>query len=214
MAKPAITMGKNVAKYIDKMKEFMNNPMPAPAGPRFGPKGDMRRQALIEAGYRVVFAQGLGALTFRAVAQEARVPLGSASYYFTDKNALLLEIVAFARKRVADHYAGLEAEVTAGRPWREALAAHVAWITSSDHMALRRDYEMFLIGFQDPALHEISRHWITLENPALRRLLPEDLRLTVCYVLEGIYLAAAKTERCFTATEVLAILQQIGAPRS
>lgn len=171
----------------------------------------MRRQALIEAGYRVVFAQGLGALTFRATAREARVPLGSASYYFHDKNALLLEIVALARKRISDHYATMEAEVAAGRPWREALAAHVAWATSCDRIALRRDYEMFLIGFQDPRLAEISKRWITLENPALARLLPAAVRQTVCLVLEGIFLAAAKTDRQFSATEVLQILHQIGA---
>ena len=180
--------------------------------PRVGHKGDLRRQAIIEAGYRVVIANGLGALTFRAVASEASVPLGSASYYFPDKISLLREVVTYARLRVSGNYDALEAKVADGKPWREALAEHVAWETSVDRQALRLDYEMFLSGFQDAALAEISRRWMTMENPALARILPKQLWLTVCYLLEGIYLTAAKTEKEFTVAEVLAILNQVGSP--
>lgn len=179
---------------------------------RFGPKGDARRSALIEAGYRVVLAHGLAGLTFRAVAAEAGVPLGSASYYFADKNVLLFEIISLARHRVLQAYEAVEARVVAGTPWIVALSEHVAWVTSENYQALVRDYEMFLYGFEHPELVELSKSWIILSHPSLRRILPPDLLAPVGYLLEGMFLAAAKTGRQFTADEVRHILGRMDAP--
>lgn len=186
----------------------------APEAPesRFGPKGDARRRRLIEAGYRIVLEQGLAGLTFRAVAAGAKVPLGSASYYFTDKNALLLEIIRFARARVLAHYRRAEERILAGVPWIEALADHVAWVTGEDQRALARDYEMFLYGFDHPDLTETSKSWITQANPSLRRILPPDLLAPVSYMLEGMFLTSAKTGQRFTAEDVRRIFRQLVQP--
>ena len=182
---------------------------PAQLGGRFSAKGDVRRTAIIQAGYRVVQASGLAGLTFRAVALEAGVPLGSTSYYFADKNILLVEIVRFARQRVFDHYAKLAAETEAGKPWIEVLAAYVEWVTTEDHSALVRDYEMFLYGFDTEELLELSRGWIFYSNPIFTRIVPADVADSVSYLLEGVFLTAAKTGKMFSAREIAALLHRL-----
>lgn len=181
---------------------------------RFGPKGDARRRRLIEAGYRIVLDQGMAGLTFRAVASGAKVPLGSASYYFSDKNALLLEVIRFARARVLARYHRTEERILAGVPWIEALADHVAHVTGEDQRALARDYEMFLYGFDHPDLTETSKSWITQSNPSLRRILPPDLLAPVSYMLEGMFLTSAKTGQRFSTEEVQGIFRHLVQPGS
>jgi len=50
-----------------------------------------RRTALIDAAIEVLAAQGARGLTFRAVDQEAGVPIGTASNYFANRDALLMQ---------------------------------------------------------------------------------------------------------------------------
>ena len=176
---------------------------------RYSAKGDVRRTAIIQAGYRVVQASGIAGLTFRAVAQEAGVPLGSTSYYFADKNLLLVEIVRFARERIFDHYAKLAAETGAGKSWIDVLAAHVEWVTTEDHKALVRDYEMFLYGFETEELIELSRGWIFYSNPIFTQIVPADVAASVSYLLEGVFLTAAKTGKMFSASEIAALLHRL-----
>ena len=47
---------------------------------------------------RVIVAGGLAGLTHRAVADEAKVPLGSTTYYFADRNDLLVAAMEVAIK--------------------------------------------------------------------------------------------------------------------
>ncbi|WP_127548796.1 TetR/AcrR family transcriptional regulator [Actinoplanes sp. OR16] len=53
------------------------------------PKNPERRQALADAGLRVLAAAGARGLTHRAVDTEAGVPVGTASNYFRSRDALL-----------------------------------------------------------------------------------------------------------------------------
>ncbi|MFD8247258.1 TetR/AcrR family transcriptional regulator [Nocardia sp. NPDC059691] len=51
-----------------------------------------RRQALLDASIEVLAREGARGLTFRAVDQEARVPAGTASNYFPNRDALLVQV--------------------------------------------------------------------------------------------------------------------------
>jgi TetR/AcrR family transcriptional regulator, regulator of biofilm formation and stress response len=53
-----------------------------------------RRQLIISAAAELSFRIGLGALTHRAVAEEANVPLGSTTYYFASISDIQLEVVS------------------------------------------------------------------------------------------------------------------------
>ncbi|MBF6149117.1 TetR family transcriptional regulator [Nocardia nova] len=51
-----------------------------------------RRQALLDASIEVLAREGARGLTFRAVDQEAGVPAGTASNYFPNRDALLVQV--------------------------------------------------------------------------------------------------------------------------
>ena len=72
------------------------------------PKGAARRDALLDAVIRLLESDGPSAVTHRAVAREAGVPLAAATYYFASIDDLLVtamkraveqqgDIAAFAR---------------------------------------------------------------------------------------------------------------------
>ena len=58
-------------------------------------KGAHRKTAIIDATLRIIGRHGIQGVSMRAVAAEAAVPLGTATYYFSDKDELLE--AAFAR---------------------------------------------------------------------------------------------------------------------
>ena len=64
------------------------------------PKGETRRDALIEAAARLLVREGLRSLTHRAVAAEAGLPLASTTYYFAD----LDELEAAAARQLAEDW--------------------------------------------------------------------------------------------------------------
>ncbi|WP_030162260.1 TetR/AcrR family transcriptional regulator [Glycomyces sp. NRRL B-16210] len=51
-----------------------------------------RRAALVDAAIEVLAAQGARGLTFRAVDQQAKVPVGTASNYFASRDELLMQV--------------------------------------------------------------------------------------------------------------------------
>jgi DNA-binding transcriptional regulator YbjK len=79
----------------------------APAGR--SAKGEQRRAAIVAAAAELVVETGFGALSHRAVARRAGVPLASTTYYFTS----LEELVDLAMAQLAER-------------WREAAAAALA----------------------------------------------------------------------------------------
>ena len=64
-------------------------------------RGARRRETIIEAAAALIERQGYDALTHRAVAAEAAVPLGSTTYYFTSLADLRRDAVALLVEREA-----------------------------------------------------------------------------------------------------------------
>lgn len=58
-------------------------------------KGAKRKSEIIDAALRIIGREGLQGVSMRTVAAEASIPLGTAMYYFTDKDELIE--AAFAR---------------------------------------------------------------------------------------------------------------------
>jgi DNA-binding transcriptional regulator YbjK len=66
------------------------------------PRGAARRQALLRAAITVVGEDGPDALTHRAVAERAGVPLSATTYYFDSKDDLFREAVSLAAAEEVD----------------------------------------------------------------------------------------------------------------
>ena len=59
-------------------------------------KGERRREDLLRATLRLIGARGADAVTHRAVAEEAGVPLSATTYYFASKEELLEQSLLMA----------------------------------------------------------------------------------------------------------------------
>ncbi|MBN9325842.1 MAG: TetR family transcriptional regulator, partial [Cellulomonas sp.] len=69
--------------------------------------GERKREQILDASVRVFGTGGASAVTHRAVAKVAHVPLGSTTYYFTDRDDLLLQTMAHAREAEAVRLASI-----------------------------------------------------------------------------------------------------------
>src|ERR671912_2321759 len=61
-------------------------------------KGERRRDEILQATLRVIGARGADAVTHRAVAEEAGVPLSATTYYFASKEELLEQTLLMAAR--------------------------------------------------------------------------------------------------------------------
>jgi AcrR family transcriptional regulator len=91
------------------------------AGPQRGPqkRSKRTRQAILEAALRVIARRGVGASTFREVANDAEVSLGVVTYHFPNRRDLLT--AAFALHLETTDQRGSSFSEEHGRALREKL---------------------------------------------------------------------------------------------
>jgi len=93
-------------------------------------KGERRREEILRATLRVIGAHGADAVTHRAVAAEADVPLSATTYYFASKDELLEQTLLMAAREETERIERLvldlaPQELTAS-DWAAAVAAMIA----------------------------------------------------------------------------------------
>ncbi|MEV4127378.1 TetR family transcriptional regulator C-terminal domain-containing protein [Nocardia sp. NPDC049707] len=83
---------------------------------------DERRRHITEAALRLVVEKGLAAVTFRKVAAEARLNIGSVRHYFADHESLVVATVTAAGDRMGQR---LARHAVPRRPVGEAARRHL-----------------------------------------------------------------------------------------
>jgi DNA-binding transcriptional regulator YbjK len=127
-------------------------------------RGRARRTAILDAAIEVVARDGTGAVTHRAVAKLAKVPLAATTYYFASRDDLLLEAFRHLTARRMAAYdaalailpAKLSAEVAAAG-WAHALAE----LLTHEPAAVVAEFEMHLEGSRRAQLRAIHHAWET-----------------------------------------------------
>jgi DNA-binding transcriptional regulator YbjK len=126
-------------------------------------RGEQRRTELLSATLRVIVRDGVGGVTYRAVAAEAHASHGSILYYFGSREALLHDVMVDVARRNAATLEAYWSEIAeqAHDPLQFAalLSRH-----SAQHLAGDRDmgiavYELQLAAARDPALRDVLRNW-------------------------------------------------------
>ncbi|WP_153032307.1 TetR/AcrR family transcriptional regulator [Amycolatopsis sp. YIM 10] len=108
------------------------------------------RRALLEAAIRVVAAQGLRGLTYRAVAAEAGVTHGSVRYHFGDRDTLIEEALTFCVER------GIEGvELTLDESGFDDFAAGIVAMVAAAPEAQAFQYELALESRRRPELRPV-----------------------------------------------------------
>jgi DNA-binding transcriptional regulator YbjK len=142
------------------------------------PKGEARREAIVRAALALIGERGLDAVTHRALADRAGVPLSATTYWFASKDAILQEALLLAAReeverleRVVLELAPQELDVSR---WAGAVAAELAAEMEDDparHVAFT---ELILEGTRRPWLREEVARW----EDAFLRLAELGLRAT------------------------------------
>jgi len=138
-------------------------------------RGVQRRSALIEAAAGLLLEEGLTAITHRAVATRAGLPLASTTYYFTSADDLRDE----ALQHVAEAWSGRARAVVDALPAQldaagaaEAVVGIIGADAPSQEMLLM--YERYLEAGRHQRLRAVVVTW----NTDLKALVQEVLRRT------------------------------------
>lgn len=156
------------------------SPATAPAGRARGrvprtSSGRRKREQILEASVRVFGAGGATAVTHRAVAAEANVPLGSMTYYFTDRGDLLLQTMGHARRaeavRLKEIVDGLTGPLTVDSAV-DVLTEMFFDKTVADPLYDLALFEMFMEATRNETVREETRAWSRMIFDLVDRVLP------------------------------------------
>jgi len=163
------------------------------------PKGEARKESLIAAVLRLFEQDGAAAVTHRAVAREAGLPLAAATYYFESIDDLLLTALRSSTEQQVDMFRPLE-----GGGIREFAEGLVDWAHNHRSTALAQ-YELMFLAMRRPALREDAEIWYAaLENALQHTSLTEEKRRTAALAIDGLCLQMLwkHTPRTVDETEV------------
>ncbi|MBB5933647.1 TetR/AcrR family transcriptional regulator [Streptomyces zagrosensis] len=172
-----------------------------------------RRQRIIDAAIRIVAERGIEALSHRAAAAEADVPLGSTTYHF----ATLDELLVAALRQVCSE-PGM-----APLTWRRALEGKKSLTDavtdvlmdylSGDPGRARLEYELYLAALRREALQPIAAEWLDSMVELLTEHTGGEARARALLALaDGLVLQALLTGRRFERAEVREALARVLGP--
>jgi TetR/AcrR family transcriptional regulator, regulator of biofilm formation and stress response len=184
-------------------------------------RNEERRRQILEAAVRIIGRDGPSAVTHRAVAAEAGVPLAATTYYFSSKGQLFKEALTLS---VQADLAELEALVETLPPGLDDVGRFAQEIAGFLVSQLRRrrttvvaQYELVLEAAREPALRETARRSTDSYYRIFQEMLeragsadPEgDARLLLA-VLDGLLLEGLSAPRQeFTVDAVASQLRRV-----
>lgn len=137
--------------------------------------GQRKREQILDAAVRVFGTGGADGVTHRAVAREADVPLGSTTYYFTDRDDLLLQTMAHARAAESDRLAAIVDAVEGPIDLDRSVALLTEMFfdkTTADPLYDLALFEMFMEATRNDALRPVTRAWSEMIGSLVDRVLP------------------------------------------
>lgn len=163
--------------------------------------GQRKREQILDAAVRVFGTGGADGVTHRAVARAAEVPLGSTTYYFTDRDDLLLQTMAHARAAESDRLAAIVDAVEGPIDLDRSVALLTEMFfdkTTADPLYDLALFEMFMEATRNDALRPVTRAWSDMIGSLVDRVLPpsddalpraEVVQIVACLV-DGLMLEA------------------------
>jgi TetR/AcrR family transcriptional regulator, regulator of biofilm formation and stress response len=138
--------------------------MPTSTISRPRPRGEARREALLDAVLRVVAEVGADAVTHRRVAEVAELPLASTTYWFESKEQMLTEALEHAADRDIERLGGLLGDTAADTSDPLALAVGalldpIEALGQTSRGRLLATYTLMLEAARRPALREVMTRW-------------------------------------------------------
>jgi DNA-binding transcriptional regulator YbjK len=121
-------------------------------------RGERRRQAIIQAALRLISERGVDAVSHRAVAEEAGVPLASTTYYFES----LDELLEGALRLFVDEEAARLTELAERIEGQDLPALEIVRLFSSELVTDVAQFELYVEAARRPRLREVARQSIEM----------------------------------------------------
>lgn len=166
------------------------------------PRGAARRQQLVDAAADLLAASGFEAVSHRAVAARAELPLAATTYYFATLDDLRAAALAQLSREYVEHARNLAASLSAAdRPPAEVSRLLVALVAGdgeqTDPARLLTFYERYVQAGRHPSLRGMVRGW-TAELGRLAAIVLErsgisadaDLARVLIAAIDGLLLDA------------------------
>lgn len=117
-------------------------------------RNPQRRTALLDAAIEVLAAQGARGLTFRAVDTEAKVPIGTASNYFSGRDDLLRQAAEYVFVRLSPDPADYRPPPGQGLELLTAQMREIAEAARTDRAGYLAMFELRLEAARRPELRD------------------------------------------------------------
>lgn len=170
-----------------------------------------RADRIVRAAVNVIREQGVVAVSHRSVAERARVPLGSTTYYFRSLDDLLEQ----ALKVVIDDFRERIAAWVQTADRSDPAAAIAAFLdsehTEAEGKVLRSDFDLFAASIYRPGLRPMAREWVDAVVDGYSELIPRSAAMSVNGMVESYQLRRIIEDRELTAEESEAVRRHIRA---
>ncbi|MEU6990925.1 TetR family transcriptional regulator [Streptomyces sp. NPDC046465] len=163
---------------------------------------------------RVIAERGIEGLTHRAVAQEARVPLGATTYHFATKD----DLITTALERCVDRFAAYLEDWVAQRPdlTHEQLTVLLTDVLMSCFGPQRDqqvvEFELYLAALRRPALRPVADRYIEHTVQALAHYTDPVTATTAAAAMNGLTLRGLAGTSTPRRADVEATLRRILTP--
>lgn len=158
-----------------------------------GPGDPGRRDRIAGAALEIALAQGVHAVSHRAVAAAADVPLGSTTYHFRTLDELLAAAMARAAAAYAAELDAWEAGLAQDADLLEALADQILDWLATQRPRLVAEYELYFAAIRRPALAPASAAWAAALTRVLERRTSEPTARALTMVTDGALIHALVT---------------------
>ena len=175
-----------------------------------GPTDPQRASRIAHATIDVIRRRGLGGLTHRAVAEQAEVPLGSTTYYYANRQALLAAAMEVAIAEFEQLIAGWA--VGLGRVNVTSRLAELLRRQSAPGAARERllvEFELYLAAARSVELRPLSQRWDAVLRNVLEDVLGQDAGRVYFAAYNGLILESLISEETLREDDVKRLLASI-----
>ncbi|MGH2937833.1 MAG: TetR/AcrR family transcriptional regulator [Solirubrobacterales bacterium] len=174
-----------------------------------GYKDEGRRERIAQAAITVVAERGIGGLTHRAVAAEAKLPLGSTTYYFKSLDDLLATSIERAKEALDLRVEAWAAALPPEPDLPAALAALLETATGPERARSIAEHELYIAALRRPGLRKLADEWGAVIADALARFTDRPTAEALAMAADGVVLHSLFRDEPPTAAEMRSLFRRI-----
>lgn len=149
------------------------------------PNDPERRARILRAALEVIAEEGVHRASYRRIAAQAEVPLGSTTYYFADLDTLIVSAFETLRDGLEPLYAAPLRNARTDSDVIDALVAATSGSTSPSLKDIRLYGELYLFGARSPRVADLLREFQEESLVVLRRALSDGAARAVDALIWG-----------------------------